>query len=506
MKSKLGIASLLFIIASIFLKVSGLLRDMVLAFYFGDSVEAGAYIAAFTIANTVILFLNTGMKNALVPSYIRAAEQGNGKYHLSQVLKGTIVISAILSIAGASLAPIYIPLFYPDITDLAEQTAITVAIIFFMSVIVVGMNSVFEAYFDAENRFAISVVSQIIVILSSIISAILFADVIGVYSLAAGYGAGTILSLVIKQMFFLPKNSFSFRGKFDWLEIKTFYLIFIPVAITVMIGQINLTVDQIFAGAFQEEAIVYINNAKNIVHFPQAIIGVTIGTIIFPLLSKAQSQNDSDLFKKGIQRGLSAMCLVLFPAIAGMMWLMPTVIEVILLRGEFDENAAAATTTVAYFYVGSVLFFSMQTVLNKGFYALQKGHYILTIGAVSVGLNALLNFVLTRVLESYIGIPLASSLMALLYFAVSYVVFMKLIGRSADSQLMKDIIKILFAAAAMLLILYTVRDLTSTLPGIAEIAVVALLGAAVYGATVYLLKVSSFNFLLSSLRRNKGAS
>ncbi|MDG5471571.1 murein biosynthesis integral membrane protein MurJ [Jeotgalibacillus sp. ET6] len=501
MRSKLGLASLLFIIASLFLKVSGLLRDMTVAFYFGDSFAAGAYFAAFTIPNMVILFLNTGMKNALVPTYISALEKENGTYHLSQVMKGTLIVSFVFSLLGAVLAPFYIPLLYPNFSSDATEISILVAIIFFASIVAVGMNSVLEAFFDANNRFAISVVSQIVVILSSILSAVLFADQIGIYSLAIGYAAGTVLSLLLKTLFFIDKGTYTLKGKFDWLEIKSFYIVFIPVAFTVMIGQINLTVDYIFAGRFEESVITYINNAKNLVHFPQAIIGVTIGTIIFPLLSKAQSTNNKELFKTGIQRGLSAMSLILLPAVAGMMWLMPNIIELVYLRGEFSEAAAAATTAVAYFYVGSVLFFSLQTVLNKGFYAMQKGHVILKIGAISILLNIVLNYILTETMNSYNGIPLASSLMAFIYFVVSYFIFTNLIGRSGQRKMLADLIKIIIAVAIMIGVLSLLRMSVSTLPNIAEIMLSAVVGALVYLGAVFLLKVSTFTFLISAIRK-----
>lgn len=501
MKSKLGLASLLFIIASLFLKISGLLRDMVVAFYFGDSFAAGAYFAAFNIPNMVILFLNTGMKNALVPSYINALENQNGKHHLSQVMKGTLIVSIAFSIIGAAFSPLYVPLLYPNFSDQAIEIATIVAIIFFASIVAVGMNSVLEAYFDANNRFAISVVSQIIVILTSIVSAVLFAESIGVYSLAIGYAAGTVLSLVVKTLFFIQKGTYSLRGKFDWKEIKSFYLIFIPVAVTVMIGQINLTVDYVFAGRFQEGVITYINNAKNLVHFPQAIIGVTIGTIIFPLLSKAQATKSDKMFQNGIQKGLSAMCLVLFPAIAGMMWLMPTIIELLYQRGAFSESASMATTNVAYFYAGSVLFFSLQTVLNKGFYALQKGHLILKIGAVSVLLNALFNYILTEAMDSYYGIPLASSVMALFYFFVSYFIFVRLVGKSFQKELFIDTVKIVMAVMIMLGVLLVIKSFTDSLPAVAEIVAVGFVGAVTYLVSVIVLKVPTFKFLIANIRK-----
>lgn len=500
---RLGVAGLLFILATLVLKISGLIRDMVVAYYFGFGTEAGAYTIAFTITNTVILFLSTGMKNALVPTYMNALENKRGAYHLSQVLKSTALVSLILSVFGAVLAPLYIPFFYPELDEKGTEITVFITIIYFSSLIAVGMNAVLEAYLDANNRFAISVVSQILVMASSIAAAFFFASSIGVYSLAFGYLTGTLLSLALKKLFFMPKEAYSLREKFDWKEIHSFYHIFIPVAVTAMIGQINLTVDHAFANPYGKGTVNYITYAKNLVHFPQAILAVTIGTIIFPMLAKAQSSKNKKLFKAGLQRGISTMSLILFPALAGMVWLMPDIIEAIYQRGKFTQEATEATTTVAYYYMGSVLFFSLQTVLNKGFYAMNKGHVILKVGVLSILLNGICNYAFTNIMDSYMGIPLASSFGAFIYFIVSYSIFTKLIGKSDQREMMVDLFKVCISVLLMLIVLFWIRPFTDRLPNLAEIAVVSAAGAAVYTGAVLMLRISAATFLVSAFIRTK---
>ncbi|KIL49888.1 hypothetical protein KP78_13560 [Jeotgalibacillus soli] len=476
---------------------------MLVAFYFGDSFRADVYNAAFVIPNMFILFLITGMKSAFVPSYINAIEKQRERHHFSQVMKSTFFFSVLVSLAGALLAPVYIPVVYGGFTEEGTQIAIVVSAILFGSIGFVGMNAVLEAYFDSQNKFALSVVSQIVVILSSIAATILFADTIGVYAIAWGYLLGTFLSLLLKLIFFVPKGTFTLRAKFDWSEIKSFYIIFIPVAITVAVGQVNLAIDGIFASYFQEGAVTYITYAKNLVHFPQAIIGVTIGTIIFPMLSRAQATNNTALFKQGIERGIMTMTFFLLPAIGGMMWLMPNIIELLFQRGAFTASATSATTVVAYFYVGSVVFFSLQAILNQGFYALQKGRLILAVGLVSILVNVLLNFVFTQIMGSYNGIPLASSVMAFFYFAASFYIFVKLIGGMNYKPMLVELSKILTAVVIMLGVLFLVKPVTSSSSALIEMIAAGVLGAIIFVLFSKILKISSFSFILNELRNRK---
>ncbi|WP_217586459.1 murein biosynthesis integral membrane protein MurJ [Lentibacillus saliphilus] len=494
MKTKLGLASILFIGTALLLKLSGLLRDIVIAYYFGDSYVAEAYLAAFIIPNMFILLLTTGMKDAFIPSYIKAFEQHRGQAHFGQVFKGILIASLAISLIGFALAPVYVPVFYPEFSVEASQIAVTTAMIFFGAIVFVGMNSVLEAFLDAENKFSLSQVSQIIVLMTSIAGAVLFADDLGIYSLAVGYFVGAIISLLFKLFLIIPRNVLSLKGKINWSEIKQFYLIFIPVGLTVAVGQINLMIGMMFASHYEEGAITYINYAKNLVHMPQGIFGVTIGMIIFPLLSKAIATNNMSLFRKGIERGFTLMYFILLPAIFGMLILMPNLVELLYERGAFTSNATKSTTQVAYLYFGSVLFYSLNNITNKGFYSLKKGHIILIISGISIVINIIFNFLFTK-LFGYEGIPLAASINGLFCAGVSFIVFRKLMKDLNMKALVTEFLKITCASLIMVGALYIVLPLFDGIANITQIIIVAVLGAALYLVSAYLLKANSLSIL-----------
>lgn len=500
MGRKLAITSILFVIATLFLKISGLMRDIVIAFYFGDSYQAMAYFAAFTLPNMFILFFTTGMKNAFVPSFIHANAANQGHHHFSQIVRGTAVLGLIVSVSGILISPLLLPIMFPELPSEAIDLSVYLSIIFFIAVFLVALNSVYEAYLDAENKFSLSVLSQIIVLGSAILGAVLFAERIGAYSLATGYLLGSIISYIIKRFWFVPRNSHKVLGKLDWNEIKPFTIIFIPVAITVMVGQVNLTIDNIFAGSFSGEAINYINYAKNIVHFPQAIIGVTIGTIIFPILSKAIANNNESSFKQGIEYGLTLTLLVLLPAIAGMMWLTEDLIRIVYERGAFTAQATSATASVGYMYMGSVLFFSLQNILNKAFYSKKKGHVILRISLFSIGLNIVLNFVFIALLDSYLAIPLASSIMALVYFLLNWYVFNRTEGKLDIKFVLKDTVKILWATLVMLVSLWGITYVIEDYGIYIRFAITIIVGAVVYTLTAFTLKIEIVRFLIEKVK------
>lgn len=179
----------------------------------------------------------------------------------------------------------------------------------FFSIFLVGINAVFEGYFDAKGKYSFSTFSQTVVVLSTIGSTLFLSKLIGGYSIALGYLVGTIISFLIKFFYFGPRKFINWRQKLNIKEVNTFYLIFIPVGITIMVGQINLNISNFYAGMFGADAISYLNYAFRLVSIPQAIFGVTVATIIYPIIAKARTNNDMELFKTGMEKGLSIMFL-----------------------------------------------------------------------------------------------------------------------------------------------------------------------------------------------------
>ncbi|QOY37108.1 murein biosynthesis integral membrane protein MurJ [Anaerobacillus isosaccharinicus] len=498
MAKNLRIAVVLLIIATFVLKVSSMVRDMVIAYYFGGSYITDAYLAAFVIPNMIILFMLTGMKDSLVPSYIQASEQSQQKKHLSDVFKGTTLVGLLLSVAGVAISPWLIPLLYPHFSDEAMTIAIWVAILYFSSLLIVCINAVFEGIFDAEKKFFFSTVSQIIVVLFTIGFAIFFTPYIGIYSVPIGFITGSIVSLLVKLINIVPRKLFTLRGKLDWQEVNAFYLVFIPVGLTIAVGQVNVLVDNIFANRFEEGVITYINYANRLVHFPQAIFGVTIATIVLPILSKAIAQKDDHLFKKGIEQGLTTMFFILLPSVIGMLLLMPNLIKLLFERGAFGPIETIATSEVAIFYLGSVLFYSLHGVTTKGFYSKKKGHLILVVGILSILLNILFNWLFTMVL-GYKGLALSSSVVALFYVGISFFILVRMSGGLNLKFITKDFLKVIIATSVMAFVIIQVMPLIGHFSNLIYIIIVALLGIILYVGSAYLLKISAFSSLMRGL-------
>lgn len=489
--SKLKIASILFLVSTFILKFSSMIRDLIIAGLFGDSYQADAYIAAMTIPNALVLFLLTGMKDAFLPSYYKFQALGKGEEHLTNIVKGTLWMSLAYSVIGIILAAPIVRIFYPSFAQYEDGFFIATwtVVIYFSSLVFVGVNAVYEGFFDAHRKFSFSVFSQTSVVLMTIVFALLFHEQWGILAVPIGYLVGTILSLMIKLIYRTPKKFMLWKQPLDKQEVREFYAIFWPVGLTIAVGQINLMVNTFYAAGLGEGTVANLNYAFRLVNIPQAIFGVTIATIAFPIIAQARVMHNMNHFRKGIEKGILYMLVFITPTLAGMWLLMEPLVETVYERGAFGAEATALTASYAILYIGSTFFYSIQAVIAKGFYTLEKGHYMMRIGLGSILLNVISNYIFSHFYGAP-GIALSASLVGMFYSTITFIMLWRLIDGMDAKYLLKNGLQIVIATAAMLAVLIAIewQTVIASLPSLIHIMVLGGLGALIYFTVLLLFK------------------
>lgn len=499
--NKMKVTSIIFLLSTFILKFSSMIRDVLIARFFGDSYESSVYFAAMTIPNALVLFLLTGMKEAFLPSYFKYNQLGQGKSHLTNIVKSTFIFSTIVAIIGILLSSPIMNIFYPSFEkyEYGMQIGVITASLYFASLIFVGVNAVYEGYFDANKKFSFSVFSQTSVVLSTILFGLFLHEPLGILSIPIGYLVGTIISFLIKLFYRKPSQFINWKQRIDRDEVKEFYGIFWPVGLTVAVGQINLAVNIFFAAKIDDEGIVAtLNYAFRLVNIPQAIFAVTIATIVFPLIAEAYNKKQFDRFKKGIESGILFMLLFLTPAIAGMVLLMPELVKVIYERGAFTAETTKAVSYFSILYIGSTFFYSIQAVIAKGFYTLEKGHYMMRIGLISIFINILSNWYLSSQFGAT-GIALSASLVALLYSTVTFFTFSKLVNGLDYKKLIWNTVQVFIATTVMILGIRWIEQVMplQSLHAVFHILIVALIGIVIYFAVMLLFRNQYVKMILS---------
>ncbi|WP_438315147.1 murein biosynthesis integral membrane protein MurJ [Sporosarcina sp. FA9] len=501
--SKMKLASIIFLVSTVILKFSSMIRDLVIANFFGTSYQADAYIAAMSIPNAFVLFLLTGMKDAFLPSYFKYDKLGKGDEHLTNIIKATAILAFFVGLIGALLATPIVKTIYANSSFIQYEDGLQIAVwtvmIYFGSLVFVGVNSVYEGFFDAKRKFSFSVFSQTSVVLVTILFTFIFHNKIGILAVPIGYLAGTILSLFIKVVYRTPKKFLNWQQKIDTPEVKEFYGIFWPVGLTIAVGQINLLVNTFFGARLGEDSIVsHLNYAFRLVNIPQAIFAVTIATIVFPIIAKSRQDNDKPGFRKGIEQGLLYLLVFLTPALTGMWILMEELVTLVYVRGEFSLSDVPVTTSYAILYIGSAFFYSIQAIVAKGFYTLEKGHYMMRIGMISIGLNIVSNWIFSYYYGAA-GIALSASLVAMFYSVITFTTLWKLIGGMDFRYLIKNTFQVIVATSIMATVLFVAdkySDIADLSP-LLHILTLAVPCAAIYFIVLMLFRNEFVKTILS---------
>ncbi|WP_413306992.1 lipid II flippase MurJ [Bacillus sp. 1P10SD] len=497
--SKLRLSVILFFLSTVLLKFSSMFRDLVISGLYGDSYKADAYFASMTIPNAIILFMLTGMKDAFLPSYYTYEKQGKGLSHLTNIVKGTFIFSIVVALTGTVFSPLLVKWLYPEFGKYPDGSSVAVwtSALYFLSIILVGVNAVYEGYFDSKRKFSFSTFSQTIVVLTTLVFALLFHRKMSIYSVPFGYFVGTVLSFLLKVIVLTPKKLIIWSQRPEWKEINAFYRIFWPVGVTIAVGQINLTVNMLFASRMGEGVVSNLNYAFRLITIPQALFGVTIATIIYPFLAKAISSGDMKLFNQGIEKGLTNMFLLIAPAVAGMMILIEPIVRIVYERGAFTEQTTILTSHYALFYMGSVLFYSIQAVVAKGFYTLGKGSSFMKIGLFSILLNVISNYIFSKGLGPS-GLALSASIIGMVYSILTFTTLNRISGGFNLKFLASEYLKILAATFVMSAVLIGMKttDYLKTSNDLIVLTILIPLGALLYVLVLWLCKTKTLFGLL----------
>lgn len=440
MNTRLLKKSFLYILIIILIKLAAVIKDIIIAYYFGDSYQADAFLTAFVFVNIFILFFTNGMRNVFIPNYMKAKLINKQIDYTTSLLNGTIILTACLVTIMLIVTPFIIQLLYPNQAQLITE----LTRILLLALVAVSINVVIESYFEANELYSFSAFSQLFVLLVMITFTYFFHAKLNIYALAYGYTVGAFASLLLKLY---PARKI-LKPKITVTHVKQFYLAYIPIAITVMVGQINLATDQYFANRFGEGIVTYLSYAKNLVHLPQGIIATALATLMLPVISKSSASNQTSKLLNTVRDGQLFVISLLTPAITGMILLMPEIIAFLYERGAFTADATTETSTIAYYYLGSVLFYSLNQMIANGLYAIHKGKLIMRLGLLSIALNIILNQLLTNRF-GHTGIPIASSIVGAIYFILTYRIFAQQIGTLLNNHFLITLLKILVSSLVM---------------------------------------------------------
>lgn len=491
---------------ALLLKLSGFLRESIIAKEFGASDATDGYLLSFSFITLVVAMIASGFNSVFLPLYIKRRKSGIDPTdkNANALLNWTLVLFVFVSIAGWSSAQWLVPFIYRDMSPGAAEVAIGMTEVFFIFMVFIALAGLLESYLQSRRIFVPTLVSKLLATLMAALFAIFFIDIWGIYSVAYGFIAGTIIGAAI-QIYYLIKSDYSWEPTFR-LESdfrKAFLILIAPALLNSIVGQVNLFVNKSFAsGTGLEGAVTYLNNSQLIISIPNAIYAVTLAAIIFTLMS--EQTDNMDKFKDTVFRGMEISFVTLVPIAVGLLVIGDAVIAFIYERGEFTSVDTALTHRALLFYLPIIIFQGMQLILSKSMYARGKTSVVFRISVTTIAVNLFLNWLLVD-RYGYTALAIAASSVSVYYFAVSMAVVYKDLGKEEFTRFIQMAVRIIPPAIIMGLAVWGAKLLlgASEWYSLLQLAVLIPIGIIVYAVMLRLIYPAGFKRFLALARRGK---
>jgi putative peptidoglycan lipid II flippase len=421
-------------------RILGLVREQVLAYYFGAGDAMDAFRVAFRVPNLLRdLFAEGAMSAAFVPTFTsyltregreRAWRLGNS------VLNGLLLATLVMVAAGFVLAPYLVRLFAAEFAEVPGKLALTIQLarIVVPFLTLVAIAAAFMGMLNALGHFFLPALSPATFNLASIlliVALVPFANDLGVAPIVI-VAVGTILgglAQVLIQWPPLAREGFRYEPRIDLHDqgLRRVLLLMGPGSIGMAATQINIFVNTVLATGEGTGAVSWLDYAFRLMYLPIGLFGVSVATASTPAISRMVALQDMGRVRSTLAHAISLMMLLNVPATLGLMVLADPIVRVIFEHGRFTTLDTQATAAALRFYALGLLGYSVVRIVSPAFYALGRSRIPVMVSAGAVLVNIALNLWLVRVL-GYRGLALGASLTALVNAATQLLLLRREIG------------------------------------------------------------------------------
>lgn len=519
-------SSMIFAALTLFSRIMGLVRDLVVTAKLGASmtIAADAYYTALAFPNLFRrIFAEGAFAAAFVPGYAKRLE-GDGEavanQYAADAAAGLAVVTVVLTLAAQAAMPWLMYVINPGYVDEPDKFRLAVILtqITMPYLPCMAIAALFSGILNAHGRFIVSGFYP--TILNVVMLAVVWPQgdaVTAAYAASVGVGVAGVgqAALVIWAARKAGARVRLVRPRLT-PDMRDLVRRAIPAAIANSATQINIFISGILASQVSG-ARVWLNVADRLYQLPMSLVGVAIGIALLPRLSQSLRRGDAADAKLVMDQGLVFGLALSLPAAAALMAMPVYLIDGLFTRGAFVYADAAAAGALLFHYGWGTPAFVLQRILQPAFFAREDTRTPMRFALISVAVNIVAGLILFA-LVGVPGIAMATSLAAWIAVIQMLLALWRRGDYRPSAHVLSKIIRVSLASLVMggvLAVAAFNRDLLEAwitalglpLLGAKEIGVVVLSAG---GLTLYGLLVMAFGGvtraeLKAAMTRRNGA-
>lgn len=399
-------------------RILGLVRDVVVAGFFGATAGADAFFVAFKIPNFFRrLFAEGAFSQAFVPvlSEYRYNKTNSEVRALVNAVSGVLgVILLVMTILAVLGAPWLTALFAPGFLEDADKYGLASEMlrITFPYLMLISLTAFSGSVLNSYGYFAIPAFTPVLLNIVLISAAIWLTPLFEqpVIGLAWGVFIAGMVQLFF-QFPFLLKMGLMPRPRLDYKHdgVKRIFVLMAPALFGVSVSQINLLLDTVLASFLQTGSISWLYYSDRLAELPLGIFGIAIATVILPSLSRKHAAQSEQAFSDTLDWAIKLVILIGLPAAVALIVLAEPLMIAIFYYGELTQHDVFMASMSLRAYALGLMAFMLIKVLAPGYFSRQDMKTPVKVGIWAMSANMVFNLILIWPLQ-HTGLALATAL------------------------------------------------------------------------------------------------
>ncbi len=492
-------------------RILGFVRDTLIARIFGAGMLTDAFFVAFKIPNLLRRISAEGaFSQAFVPILAeyknqRTHEETHALINHVATLLGLFLVA--VTIIGMLAAPWVVQISAPGFAadkakfDLTvELLRITFPYIFFISLV-----SLAGGVLNTYGNFSVPAFTPVWLNLSFIAAALLAAPYFdhSIKVLAWAVFVGGVLQLLYQIPYLLkigliPRYSLNLQDEGVWRILKLMG----PAVFGVSIAQISLLINTIFASYLATGSVSWLYYADRLMEFPTGVMGVALGTILLPSLSKSYADKADGEYSKLLDWGLRLTLILALPAAVALAVLAVPLVTGLFHYGKFSELDVEMTRQALMAYSLGLLGLILVKVLAPAFYSRQNIKTPVKIAIITLCSTQIMNLIFVFGIDlKHAGLALSIGLGACMNAGLLYYYLRKANVYQPQAGWLMFMAKLVVAVISMALALHYAAGSNATwlayklMPKLIHLTGLLVLGSATYFLALWLMGIRVKDFM-----------
>ncbi|MES1989533.1 MAG: murein biosynthesis integral membrane protein MurJ [Pseudomonadota bacterium] len=383
-------------------RILGFVRDMMVASAIGSGPIADAFFVAFRFPNMFrSIFAEGAFNSAFVPLFAKRLEgegEASARRFAEEATSALLFALLILTVLAMIFMPALMHVFAPGFGDDPQKRvwAIEFSRVTFPYLLFISLTAVQAAILNSLGKFFAGAAAPVMLNVTMIVALFFVVPLATNPGIALSWGvttAGVIQFIWLAISCQRAGMTLHLRRPRLTPDVRRLIKLGIPGIIAGGIGQVNLTVGTMIA-TLQAGAVSWLYYADRIYQLPLGVVGIAIGVVLLPDLSRRLRAEDDEGAHRSLNRALEFSMLLTVPAAVALAVIPYDIIKVLFERGLFHAGDTHATAIALGIYAVGLPAFVLNKVFSPAFFARENTWTPLKFAGLSVAVNVVTSFIL----------------------------------------------------------------------------------------------------------------